>query len=400
MKPDSPQELERLRRLSDFDLDYSDTKEALRDLTRLAAKIAGTSISVINLIDAFTQWSIANYGMESDQAPREDSVCQYTILVKDSFEVKDLSADERFRDKDYVLDEPRVRYYFGVPLQTNDGFNIGALCVLDQVGKEITPDKVELLKIIANEIVNRLAGFQMVRQLKAALHEARETQRKVAHDIRGPLGGIINLSQLITSQGMQNRMSDVLEYVGMIEKTGVSLLDLANEILSTSRVDMLQNASHEEVFTMRVLKDKLEKLYTLQAAPKQIHFDLAIVGGNETAPIPRNKLLQIAGNLISNAIKFTPSGGAVHVELELANGEDGKKLMIRVKDSGTGMDDQSVDRIHQGNAFSHTGTEGELGFGLGLALVRQMVDELGGQMKIISKKGEGTFFELTIPISA
>ena len=58
-------EIDRLRRLSDFDLDYSDAQESLRDLTKLAAKIAGTSISLINLIDGFTQWSVANYGLSA-----------------------------------------------------------------------------------------------------------------------------------------------------------------------------------------------------------------------------------------------------------------------------------------------------------------------------------------------
>ena len=143
-------ELERITKLSELDLDYSEIKDSFNDLARLAAKVVGTSISLVNLIDSFTQWTVSNYGLPLEQMTRADSVCQYTIVSKESFEIKDLSEDDRFKDKFYVSGPPRVRYYFGVPLQTSDGFHLGALCVLDSTGKEITPEKVELLKIIAD----------------------------------------------------------------------------------------------------------------------------------------------------------------------------------------------------------------------------------------------------------
>jgi signal transduction histidine kinase len=390
-------EMERLRRLSDFDLDYSDAHESLRDLTKLAAKIAGTSISLINLIDAFTQWSVSNYGLSIEQMAREDSVCQYTIVGKENFEVKDLSSDERFRDKAYVTDDPKVTYYFGVPLQTSDGFNIGALCVLDKIGKEITPEKIELLKIIANEIVSRLAAFQMVQRLKLVVKEAKEKQRRVAHDIRGPLGGIISLSQIITSQGENNKMSDVLTFVNMIQKSSNSLLELAGEILSAPKTNELaENISYED-FNLTVLKEKLEKLYTPQAVPKNISFTVVVKGGNETFPVAKNKLLQIAGNLVSNAIKFTPQNGSVAVELAISSTEKRKELLIRVTDSGMGMNQNAIEKAMNGNAVSNNGTDGEHGFGFGLSLVKHLVDELGGTMSIHSEPESGAVFEVSIP---
>lgn len=390
-------ELARLRRLSDFDLDYSDAHEALRGLTKLAAKIAGTSISLINLIDAFTQWNVSNYGLSVKQMAREESVCQYTIVAKENFEVKDLSADERFRDKTYVADEPRVTYYFGVPLQTQDGFNIGALCVLDKVGKEITPEKVELLQLIADEAVNRLAAFQMVQRLKGSLKEAKESQRKVAHDIRGPLGGIISLSQIITTQGEKNNMNDVLTFVGMIQKSSTSLLEMANGILSVPKTNQIGEEPRPEEFNLSVFKEKLENLFTPQALPKNISLEVSVIRGNESFPVSKNKLLQIAGNLISNAIKFTPQNGSVLVELELVSAENGREVKIRVKDSGIGMDRSAVEKILQGNAVSNDGTDGEHGFGFGLSLVKHLVDDLSGTIQLSSVVGEGSVFEVSIP---
>ena len=156
MQPPIPKnEDERVWALTEYDIDYSDTASLLKDLVELAAKIAGTKISLINLIDTYTQWTVANFGLPLEQMSREDSVCQYTIINNDGFEVKSLSSDDRFKDKFYVVDNPNLEYYFGIPLATAEGYNLGALCVLDTAAKELSPEKVELLKIVAKEVVNR-----------------------------------------------------------------------------------------------------------------------------------------------------------------------------------------------------------------------------------------------------
>jgi len=134
-------EMERLMSLVELDVDYSDHQQSFKDLAKLAAKVTGTKISLVNLIDSLTQWTISNYGMDVEQMLREDSVCQYTIMETDHFEVDDLMSDERFKDKDYVTGAPNLRYYYGVPLKTVNGHQIGALCVLDYERKLIDPVK-------------------------------------------------------------------------------------------------------------------------------------------------------------------------------------------------------------------------------------------------------------------
>lgn len=77
--PIPDREFDRLLQLLDYDMDSSGLESSLKDLTKLAAKVAGTSISLVNLIDSYTQWSVAAEGLSIVQMPREDSVCQYTI---------------------------------------------------------------------------------------------------------------------------------------------------------------------------------------------------------------------------------------------------------------------------------------------------------------------------------
>lgn len=398
MQPPIPHnEDQRVWALTEFDIDYSDTSDLLKDLVELAAKIAGTKISLINLIDTYTQWTVANFGLPIDQMQREDSVCQYTIVQEGSFEVKSLSADERFKDKFYVVDDPNLEYYFGIPLATQDGLNLGALCVLDTSAKSLSPEKVELLKIVAKEVVNRLTTIKYIQNLKSKVVEVKETNKKVAHDIRGPLSGIIGLAQMVTEHGQSQKLDDILEIMKLIQRAGNSLLDLATEILNAEDQQARGIVKAEE-FTLKTFKEKLEKLYTPQAANKQINLDFHIKVGQELKPIPKNKLLQITGNLITNAIKFTDEKGFIKVEMNIhAIPGSGQSLEIVVADSGVGLNQEEIDAILKGVKASSSGTTGEKGYGFGLSLVKRLIDELHGTLDIQSEVGKGTTFTVTLP---
>jgi len=167
--------------LADYDLDNQELESHLKELTKLAAKVAGTDISLVNLIDNFTQWSVASEGIPVTQIPSEDSVCQYTIMENRSLEIKDLSKDDRFKNKFYVTDNPNLRYYWGVPLPTESGYNLGALFVMDLKTKIISPEKVNLLEIIAAEIMYGLKITKSIIYLQSAAKNAGEKQQQVAH---------------------------------------------------------------------------------------------------------------------------------------------------------------------------------------------------------------------------
>ncbi|SEJ29315.1 Signal transduction histidine kinase [Dyadobacter koreensis] len=390
-------EYERLISLANLDLDYSDHQNNFKDLAKLAAKVAGTSISLVNMIDSLTQWTISNYGMDIDQMLREDTVCQYTIMSNEPFEVGDMTIDERFRELSYVKGDPNIRYYYGVPLQLNAGLNIGSLCVIDSQQRVLDPEKIELLKIIADEIVGRLKTFKVMESLKAKLLEANNTQKKVAHDIRGPIGGIIGLASIIQGQGENNQMEEVLEFISLIHKSGNSVLELADEILSSHKPETKSGILSSNEFNLSVFREKLLKLYEPQARNKNIHFQVNTTLATETVPFSKNKLLQIAGNLISNAMKFTPANGEVVVDLDLAVNQFDKTLVIVVKDTGIGLSKDAATAILNGTSGTTDGTGGESGYGFGLALVKHLIESLKGNLRINSQPGEGAMFIVTLP---
>jgi signal transduction histidine kinase len=393
-KPPIPEnEMQRLLSLADLDIDYSSMEDNFKDLTQLAAKVAGTEISLINIIDSYTQWTIANYGLQSGQVAREETACQYTIMKPEPFEVPDLAADDRFKDKPYVSGAPGLRYYFGLPLKTSEGVHIGALCVLDTSLKKLSPEKIEMLEIIGQTVVKRLRSYEALNSLSQRLKAANESKMKVAHDIRGPLTGIIGLSDMITDQGDACDIQELMEFVSMINKSGKSLLELADEILTAD--SQKPTASHE--FNLLLFKVKLIQLYAPQAKYKDISLNIDINSTNRQVPFSKNKLIQITGNLISNAIKFTAAGGTVVVGLDLMVTGGERVLKIIVSDNGVGMEALALEQVTSGNTSSSAGTLGEKGFGFGLSLVSHLVESLNGHLDVLSNPGQGSRFEVLLP---
>lgn len=391
-------ELERLLALNELELDYSDLDRSFADLTKLAAKIAGTSISVVNLIDTFTQWSVASFGLDLQQTPREESVCQYTIMEENSggFEVNDLTTDWRFKDKAFVTESPYLKYYFGIPLKIRDNLPIGSLCVVHDDYKDLSDEKKEMLEILAREIVDRIKVRHTMHKLTNRVQECTTIKNNLAHDIRGPLGGIVGLAEIIQIQGNENTLEEVLNYISMIQKSGKSVLDLADEILSVHRVSSTPK-DHE--FTLATLEDRLEALFGPQAMTKDVKLLFQTTDQHAQIPFPKTNILQILGNLISNSIKFTPGGGQVQVFLDMEISDRVRMLHLKVKDSGVGMSNEKIEQILKGKAVSSGGTSGERGYGFGLSLVHQLVTKLNGRMLLKSEPGQGAEFELILPVA-
>ncbi len=293
-------EPERILELSSLDLDYSILEEKFKDLTKLAAKLTGKPIALINLIDSYTQWTISNHGFPVKSMDREESVCQYTIANdNDFFEVKSLSADPRFSDFSYVSGPDGLRYYLGVQLKGDNGSPLGALCVLDTQTNELDAEKVEILKIIAAEIVNRLYDLKKTRQIINSVTEAQEETKTLARSIREPLAGIVSILQVIIEDAPNTRLNDeVLQYINLVQRSSNVILGLTNAVLDTDEEKQLNAGQGDLIW----LKNSVEALY--QPICKQKGIDLNIFISERTQHIPffKNKLLQIVGNLISYTI--------------------------------------------------------------------------------------------------
>lgn len=150
-------EKERLEEL--YSLDLLDTAEEkdFDDLTKIASQILGTPISLVSLVDKDRQWFKSKLGIDEKETPRDVAFCAHAILEPNRvFVVEDALEDERFQDNPLVTISPNIRFYVGAPLVTSKGYPIGTLCAMDNVPREIEPEKMEALEVLAKQTIAQI----------------------------------------------------------------------------------------------------------------------------------------------------------------------------------------------------------------------------------------------------
>ena len=182
----------RLDTLHQYQILYSEPEAAFDDLTSLAASICATPIAIVSLMDADCQWFKSKVGVETVTIERDISFCSHTILQPDILIVPDALADERFADNPLVIHEPGVRFYAGVPLTSLEGHQLGALCVVDRVPRELSQNQIDALRAIGRQVVAQLElrrrlieSERFTRELQhneAALRESEERFRTMANN--------------------------------------------------------------------------------------------------------------------------------------------------------------------------------------------------------------------------
>ena len=393
----SKTEFRRLLKLAELDVDFSTVDQKLDDLTKLAAHITGTPISLINLLEANTQWTVSSFGLDIRHTPREDTVCQYVIQSDIPLEISSMTEDDRFKDKQYVTESPHIRYYYGIPLSNGDGNRVGALCVMDTKPKDLTDTQKDMLDIIADQAMNCIQNHHKMKMMQEAIDNLKLVQQKVTHDIRGPIGGIIGIAEIMESELEDPDFEEYRRFLELIKSGGQSVLELADDILSNDF--RLSTDVDEYTFQTNIneLKAKLLALYKPQALSKSIDLNAVVAAEEPERYFPKHKLMQVFGNLITNAIKFTEPGGRIDIELALIETHE-TTLKFRVTDNGQVMSPERIDEILSDNPESTAGTRLERGFGYGFQLARHLVESLNGELFIDSEPDAGTSVTVFIPI--
>jgi PAS domain S-box-containing protein len=125
-------------------------------LTHLAATILDVPIALISIVDADRQWFKSRYGLDAPQTERAVSFCGHVVAGEAPLIVPDAYLDERFADNPLVTGGPRVRFYAGMPLRTDEGFILGTLCAIDHQPRELTATQQQQLALLATQVVAQL----------------------------------------------------------------------------------------------------------------------------------------------------------------------------------------------------------------------------------------------------
>jgi anti-sigma regulatory factor (Ser/Thr protein kinase)/CheY-like chemotaxis protein len=221
----------------------------------------------------------------------------------------------------------------------------------------------------------------------------------MTHELRTPLIGVLGMNGLLQRTPLSEQQRTLVDTV---DKSGNDLLALISDVLDIARIEAgVLELEVDEIEPARIVEEVVE-LLAPQAQEKGVDLLTDIpLAALCSARGDRARIWQIIMNLIGNAIKFTPSG-AVTVGLQLvAEGQGPGRFVFRVEDTGVGMDEATSQRVFD-LFFQHNGlsSEARSGSGLGLPIVKQLVDLMGGRISVASRPAQGSCFtvELSLPL--
>ena len=223
----------------------------------------------------------------------------------------------------------------------------------------------------------------------------------MSHDIRTPMNAIVGMTAIaIANVDDKQQVQNCLRKIAL---SGKHLLGLINDVLDMSKIESGKMTLNLEQISLREIMDNIVGIVQPQVKAKNQSFDIFIHDIDaETVYCDSVRLNQVLLNLLSNAIKFTPEGGRIHVsvhEEDSPNGVNFTRMHLYVKDNGIGMSKEFKNIIFEGftredNKRVHK-TEGS---GLGMAIVKYIVDAMGGTIEVESEQGKGTEFHVTLDL--
>lgn len=218
----------------------------------------------------------------------------------------------------------------------------------------------------------------------------------MSHDIRTPMNAILGYNRL-----MRKKLTDpqLIDYQRKIEQSGSLLLSIINHVLDMARIESGKSKLDENAEVMGTIIDEVYGVFVSEAAEKEIRMKKTIAVEHHSLICDGTKIREIFVNLISNAVKYTPRGGSVEVNVnELPCERKGfARIQTVVTDTGIGMSKEYLPTIYDSFSRERNTTMGKVaGTGLGMAIVKELVTMMGGTIEVKSELGEGTTFTVTL----
>ena len=383
-----------------------DTKPepAFDQLTDLVGETFGAPTVLISILDGERQWFKSKVGLEVDETPRDVAFCAHAILEDGPLVVLDAKEDVRFHKSPLVTGAPFIRFYAGAPLITSEGFRLGTLCVIDyEPHAEFGCTKRAHLESFAALAMQMLEMRRQLIENGIVPLSSEETEQAkkdlfalVAHEIRSPIATLLSLSQIVDDQ-MFGPLSDPKypEYLSDIRQTAEHVSCVADRMLDMARAKTGEIVLKEQKTSLQDLLKIAQQSVHVMAEEKNI--SIVVSKDSETVWLNVDPTLttQMLTNLLHNAVKFVPDGG--RISLWVRDSGVGE-THIEIVDNGPGMLPAAIEKIlgrHDEIGHINLGEQG--GTGLGLLLVRRLIELHGGRLELLPGGPEGLTARLRFP---
>jgi signal transduction histidine kinase len=243
------------------------------------------------------------------------------------------------------------------------------------------------------EIEDRL--LESEQQMKDAIEAKDKFFSIMAHDLKSPLGGFMGLAQMLSKEYENMTTEEISEMAFALSESATHLFKLLENLLDWSRVQRGKMKYQPKFISVNHILSECVSLFKNSADQKNIRL-VNNISASYYIYADSKMMETVCRNIISNAIKFTPSGGEISVSAtEYINNQ----LLFRIKDTGIGINEERLPKLFLiGEGVSTVGTDNEKGTGLGLILCKELIEMNKGRIWVESTPGKGTTFYIALPM--
>jgi len=347
--------------------------------------------------------------------PLAETYCETICETKRPLVINDAIQSEEFK-KHPDLIKHGVVSYLGVPVFIGEEL-FGVLCTFNKSPHDYTEYDLILHQLLSKRLEFEFVKEKYENELKDAMMQAETANRvksdfitNLSHELRTPLNVIIGFSEMM-KEGMAGHITDTQkEYLTDIYDSGNHLLSLINDLLDLSKIEAGRMELELREFNLKKLIEMSLLMFKERAMRHNIKGEALVEEGVENIIADERKIKQVLFNLLSNAFKFTPDGGAVTVRARGMMDEFVRHpseavvhrpsvIEITVEDTGPGISEEDQKKLFQPfQQLESPLTKRYKGTGLGLAISKNIVEHHAGKIWVESEVGKGSKFIFTIPV--
>ncbi len=385
---EEPKRLEVLKRYEILD---TPPDGSFDHMTEMVAELLEMPIAIISLVDTDRIWFKSRYGIEVQEIDRDPGLCASAILSTELYEVEDARNDPRTLSNPLVAGDFGLQFYAAVPLTTREGFNLGTLCVIDKKPRILNTLQRKILQDIGQLVMHQI---ELRLEARLAIKQQYEILNITAHDLKNPLSIMPLLADMIIVK--KDNPKAIVEIAAQIKSAGKRMNKTIDDLLESAILDtgMVQLRLKEINFS-KIIKGVVSTNRALARRKNQKIItqlpDLCIIYGDE------RRITDIVDNLLNNAIKYSPLEKDILISLKVKD----DKAVMEVKDNGPGLTEDDIKNLFRKFiSLSAQPTGGEKSTGLGLSIVKQLVDAHHGKVYAVSnKKTKGATFIVELPLA-